>query len=78
MSRKGYPFRHDIERAILEIINSNKHKEKRILPFELCKEVSKKLEKHGFYTGHINVKRVWKIFVDMIRKNKIKIKLESS
>jgi hypothetical protein len=72
MSRKGYPFRDDIEKAILEVINTEKYKNKKILPFELCKDVSKKLEKRGFYTGHVNVKRVWKIFVDMIKNKKVK------
>jgi len=49
MSRKGYPFRDDIEKAILEVINSEKYKKKKILPFELCKDVSKKLETWFLY-----------------------------
>jgi len=61
----------DIKRALLYVMAKGTYK-----PFELYKEVSYILEKWGFYTGHINVKKVWKIYLELTKSNYIKLKLK--
>lgn len=71
MVKKGYPLYEDIRRALLYVMAKGNYK-----PFELYKEVSNVLEKWGYYTGHINVKRVWKIYIELTKNNYIRLKLK--
>jgi hypothetical protein len=71
MSKKGYPLHEDIIRAIKFVIAKGTYK-----PFELYKEVSTILDKWGYYTGHINVKRVWKLYLNITGQNYVKLKLK--
>jgi len=64
MNRRGYPLHEDIKEAIREALAKGDY-----LPFKLCEEVSIILKRKGFYTGHINVKKVWKLYQEVIKED---------
>ncbi|MDT7891828.1 MAG: hypothetical protein RQ952_03705 [Thermoproteota archaeon] len=64
MNRRGYPLHEDIKQAIREALTKGDYP-----PFKLCEEVAAILKRKGFYTGHINVKKVWKLYLEVQKEN---------
>jgi Fe2+ or Zn2+ uptake regulation protein len=62
--KKSYPRNTDIRNAIIEVLSKDiiEH------PDDFPEYVYKKLEDKGFYTGLLTVKRIWKIYEEMVRK----------
>ncbi len=62
--KKSYPRNSDIRNAIIEVLSKDiiEH------PDDFPEYVYKKLEDKGFYTGLLTVKRIWKIYEEMVRK----------
>lgn len=67
-NRRGYPLYDDIKQAIKEVTAKGRYP-----PFRLCEEVSKLLKKRGFYTGHVNVKKVWKLYLELQEEEKLRL-----
>jgi hypothetical protein len=57
MVRKKYPV-NDVLKNIVSEVTLNRE----FQPYELLKAVTKRLEELGFYTGHVTIKRVWRIY----------------
>ncbi|MEM3833642.1 MAG: hypothetical protein QW128_08690 [Thermoprotei archaeon] len=57
MVRKKYPV-NDVLKSIINEITMNHE----FQPYELSKIVIKRLEELGYYTGHVTIKRVWRIY----------------
>lgn len=57
MVRKKYPV-NDVLKNIVSEVTLNRE----FQPYELLKVVTKRLEELGFYTGHVTIKRVWRIY----------------
>ncbi len=65
--KKGYPHNSDIMEVIMEISN----KEIFIKPEDFYNKVKTKLEDKGFKTSFLTIKRVWRIYEEMIKKKMI-------
>lgn len=65
--KKGYPHNSDITEVIMEISN----KEIFIKPEDFYNKVKTKLEDKGFKTSFLTIKRVWRIYEEMIKKKMI-------
>ncbi|MEM0217596.1 MAG: hypothetical protein QXM73_02445 [Candidatus Nezhaarchaeales archaeon] len=66
MRRKGYPHTSDIEEAIIEVL-ANEY----IKPEQFYDKVKAKLEAKGFKTMYMTIKRVWRIYEEMVRKGRM-------
>lgn len=64
MVRKKYPV-NDVLKNIVSEITINRE----FQPYELLKAVTKRLEELGFYTGHVTIKRVWRIYETVKNEN---------
>ncbi|MEM3832682.1 MAG: hypothetical protein QW128_03660 [Thermoprotei archaeon] len=62
--KKSYPRNSDVRNAIIEVLSKDiiEH------PDDFPEHVYKKLEDKGFYIGLLTVKRIWKIYEEMVRK----------
>lgn len=62
--KKPYPKNSDIRNAIIEVLSRDiiEH------PDSFPEHVYRKLEDKGFYTGLLTVKRIWRIYEEMVRK----------
>lgn len=67
MRKKGYPHNSDIAEAIMEVLA----KEVYIDPGQFYDKVRSKLEAKGFETSYTTVKRVWRVYEEMVRKKRI-------
>lgn len=67
MNKRGYPLYDDIKEAIKEVLAKGNYP-----PFRLCEEVSYILKQKGFYTGHVNVKKVWKLYLEIQKEENLK------
>ena len=56
MVRKKYPVNNVVKEIIARTAMHSRHQ-----PYELYTMVRAALEDEGYYVGHINIKRVWKI-----------------
>ena len=65
--RKGYPHTSDVMEAIMELLSDEAY----IKPELFYDKVKARLEDKGFITSYLTVKRVWKIYEEMVRKGKI-------
>jgi hypothetical protein len=64
MVRKKYPV-NDVLKNIVSEVTLNRE----FQPYELLKAVTKRLEELGFYTGHVTIKRVWRIYETVKSEN---------
>ncbi|RLE59690.1 MAG: hypothetical protein DRJ49_01575 [Thermoprotei archaeon] len=65
--RRKYPRNRDIEESILRVLSQ-------VLvlhPDELPSTVITDLESRGFNTTFVSIKRIWRIYRDMVLKGKI-------
>ncbi len=62
-----YPHNKDIEEAIRRVIAKKPY----LRPEEFYDEVIRELREMGFYPGLVTVKRVWRIYEEMVRKGRI-------
>jgi len=67
MRKKPYPRNSDIEEAILYIYSRKPF----IHPDEFPEEVKRTLKEKGFYTGLVTVKRIWRVYEEMIKKKRL-------
>ncbi len=65
--RKGYPHNSDIMEAIMDLLA----KEVYVRPEQFYEKVKAKLEDEGFNTSYTTVKRVWRLYEEMVRKGRI-------
>jgi acyl carrier protein phosphodiesterase len=65
--RKGYPHTSDIAEAIMDVLTNEVH----LRPDQLYDKVKSKLEDKGFNTSYMTVKRVWRVYEEMVRKRRI-------
>jgi hypothetical protein len=65
--RKGYPHTSDIAEAIMDVLTNEVH----LRPYQFYDKVKSKLEDKGFNTSHMTVKRVWRVYEEMVRKRRI-------
>lgn len=65
--KKKYPHNRDIMKAIMEVLS----KEILIKPSELYDKVKANLEDKDFNTSLLNVKRLWSVYEEMVRKGMI-------
>ncbi|RLF11079.1 MAG: hypothetical protein DRJ62_04170 [Thermoprotei archaeon] len=66
MKRRSYPHLSDIAEAIYEVLSREFVK-----PQLFYDKVKLKLEEKGFCTIHVTVKRVWRVYEDMVRRGRI-------
>jgi len=64
MVRKKYPVNDVLKNIVSEVTLNREYQ-----PFELLKIVTKRLEELGFYTGHVTIKRVWRIYETVKNEN---------
>lgn len=64
MVRKKYPVNDVLKNIVSEVTLNREYQ-----PFELLKVVTKRLEELGFYTGHVTIKRVWRIYETIKNEN---------
>jgi len=64
MTKKPYPHDKDIVNAIMNLLA----KKPWINPMDFPGEVRDELEKMGFFTGLVSVKRIWRIYEKMVRR----------
>lgn len=64
MVRKKYPVNDVLKNIVSEVTLNREYQ-----PFELLKVVTKRLEELGFYTGHVTIKRVWRIYETVKNEN---------
>jgi len=62
-----YPRNSDIKKAILRVFFKNPL----VTPDEFPYEVLRELEEMSFYTGLVNIKRIWRTYETMVRKGEI-------
>lgn len=62
--KKKYPHNSDIMKAIMEVLS----REIFIKPDELYDKVKENLENKDFNTSLLNVKRLWRVYEQMVRK----------
>ena len=67
MVKKPYPRNEDVRRAIVEVLSRSPG----IHPSELPQLVIDSLRGKGFFTGHLTVKRVWRLYEEMVREGRI-------
>ncbi len=67
MSKRPYPRNDDVREAIIAVLSSNPL----IHPADFPERVFEMLEERGFYTGHLTVKRIWRLYEEMVRNGKI-------
>ncbi|RLF07016.1 MAG: hypothetical protein DRJ60_03615 [Thermoprotei archaeon] len=65
--RKGYPHTSDVMEAIMEILSDEVY----VKPELFYDKVKAKLEDKGFKTSYLTVKRVWRVYEEMVRKGRI-------
>ena len=65
--KKGYPHTSDVMEAIMELLSDEAY----VKPELFYDKVKAKLEDKGFITSYLTVKRVWKIYEEMVKKGKI-------
>ncbi len=65
--KKGYPHTSDVMEAIMEILSDDVY----VKPELFYDKVKAKLEDKGFKTSYLTVKRVWRIYEEMVRKGRI-------
>ena len=63
MVRKKYPVNPVVKQIIAETALHANH-----LPYELYTMVKDELEKRGYYVGHVNIKRVWKLYMELVNE----------
>ncbi|MDH5816194.1 MAG: hypothetical protein QE164_05435 [Candidatus Nezhaarchaeota archaeon] len=64
MRRKGYPHTSDVMRAIMKVLASGKY----VRLEDFYDEVRAELESEGFRTSYLTVKRVWRVYEEMVKK----------
>lgn len=65
--KKGYPHTSDVMEAIAEILSNEVY----VRPELFYDKVKAKLEDKGFKTSYLTVKRVWRVYEEMVRKGRI-------
>ncbi|MHC1600890.1 MAG: hypothetical protein ACXQTI_02995 [Candidatus Nezhaarchaeales archaeon] len=65
--KKGYPHTSDVMEAIMEILSDEVY----VKPELFYDKVKAKLEDKGFKTSYLTVKRVWRVYEEMVRKGRI-------
>jgi len=65
--RRGYPHTSDVMEAIMDVLADEAY----VRPDEFYDKVKAKLEKRGFNTSYMTVKRVWRVYEEMVRKGRI-------
>ncbi len=63
MVRKKYPVNPVVKQIIAETARHANH-----LPYELYTMVKDELERRGYYVGHVNIKRVWKLYMELVNE----------
>lgn len=63
MPSKRYPNNDVLKEVILDIIKTNGD-DYDSCPHKLYLTVKDELENRGYYVGHINIKRVWRVYKD--------------
>jgi len=63
MVRKKYPVNNVVKDIIARTAMHSNH-----LPYELYKMVREALEDEGYYVGHINIKRVWRLYRELVNE----------
>lgn len=67
MRKKGYPHTSDIVEAIMEILANEVY----VKPEQFYDKVRTKLEAKGFKTSYMTIKRVWRVYEEMVRKGRV-------
>ncbi|MCS7139200.1 MAG: hypothetical protein N3F04_01795 [Candidatus Nezhaarchaeota archaeon] len=67
MRRKGYPHNSDIVETIMEVLSDEIFTK----PESFYDKVRARLEDKGFNTAYLTVKRVWRVYEEMVRKGMI-------
>ncbi len=62
--KKPYPKNKDVQDAIMEVLSKEIIEHPEFFP----DYVYKRLEEKGFYTKLLTVKRIWKIYEEMVKK----------
>jgi hypothetical protein len=64
---KGYPHTSDIAEAIMDVLADKAY----LRPDHFYDKVKSKLEDRGFDTSYMTVKRVWRVYEEMVKKGRI-------
>lgn len=67
MRSKGYPHTSDIAEAIMEVLANEVY----VKPEQFYDKVRSRLKAKGFKTSYMTVKRVWRVYEEMVRKGRI-------
>jgi len=65
--KKPYPRDSDIRDAILRTL----YLYPLVKPYDFAEKVIEVLEEEGYYTGLVNVKRVWRVYEKMVRRGEM-------
>lgn len=65
--RRPYPRNDDVRRAIVRVLSQ----EYMMHPAEFPEKVFKELIDSGFFVRHLTVKRIWRIYEEMVKKGVI-------
>lgn len=67
MRRKGYPHTSDIMEAIIEVLADEGY----MKPEHFYDKVRAKLEAKGFKTSYMTIKRVWRVYEEMVKRGRM-------
>jgi len=62
--KKPYPKNNDIRDAIIEVLSKEIIEHPEVFP----EHVYRRLEEKGFYVGLLTIKRIWRIYEEMVKK----------
>ncbi|MEM1538211.1 MAG: hypothetical protein QXK12_05880 [Candidatus Nezhaarchaeales archaeon] len=67
MSKLSYPRNNDVKKAVLKAVTQG------LAPYpqELYEEVVKILEEDGYCCMHLNVRRVWRAYEELIKEGRM-------
>jgi hypothetical protein len=65
--RRGYPHTSDIAEAIMDVFADEAY----VRPDQFYDKVKARLENRGFNTSYMTVKKVWRVYEEMVRKGRI-------
>lgn len=62
--KKGYPHTSDVIKAIMKVLADESY----VKPESFYDKVKAKLEAEGFKTSYLTIKRVWRIYEEMVMR----------